>query len=50
MEASLDNTVRLCLEKEEREEKEEGEGKEEMGGRKLLMMAHDNSLVGTWGM
>lgn len=45
MEASLDNTVRLCLEKEE-----EGEEREGMEGRKLLMMAHDNDLVGTWGM
>lgn len=50
MEASLDNTVRLCLEKEEREEEEEGEERERMEGRKLLMMAHDNGRVGTWGM
>lgn len=45
MEASLDNMVRLCLEKEEREEEREG-----MEGRKLLMMVHYNGLVGTWGM
>lgn len=50
MEASLDNTVRLCLEKKEREEEEEGEEREGMEGRKLLMMVHDNGLVGTWGM
>lgn len=49
MESSLDNTVRLSLEKEEREEEEEGEENKEMKGRKLLMMAHNNGLVGTWG-